>query len=83
MEIVEIEAGLTHIRGGEVGAELFDDRDRQALETDELDDVELGWLGLQYLQRSHTLAVPAAEGGSVLQQLAQNANTVVFLQQIF
>ena len=67
MEFVEVEAGLAHIRGSEVDAEFFDDRDCQTLETDVLDHIQLGWFGLQDLQWGHTLLVSAAQSGSMLQ----------------
>ena len=80
VEFVEIEAGLAHIRGSEVDAELFDDGYRQALETDVLDHIQLGGLGLQDLKWGDAFLVSAAQGGSMLQELGQDANTVVFLQ---
>ena len=80
MEFVEIEAGLAHIRGSEIEAELFDDGDRQALETNVLDHIQLGGFGLQDLKWGDDFLVSAAQSGSVLQQLGQDANTVVFLQ---
>ena len=52
---------MTHILWAWLDAELSEHLDSQTLEADELHHIELSWLGLQQLQRSHTETVLGAK----------------------
>ena len=70
---------MTHILWAWLDAELSEHLDSQTLEADELHHIELSWLGLQQLQRSHTETVLGAKQCSMLQEVLQDGYAVVFL----
>ena len=80
MKIVEIETGLSNIRGSDVDAELFEDIDSQTLETDVVHHVELGWLVLENVKWSDSCSISGTECGSMIEELGEDGNTVVLLQ---
>ena len=80
MQIIDGSTVMTHVLRSWLDAELPEHLDSQTLEADELHHIELGWLGLQQLQRSHTQTVLRAKQGSMIKKMLQDGDAVVFLK---
>ena len=72
MKIVEAEAMMTNVFGSDVEQELFENLDSQALEADELHDIEFCRLSLEDGQRGHLGVILGTQQGSMSEQEAQD-----------
>ena len=79
MQIIDISTVIPNILNARFDAKLSEDLDGQTLEADELHHIELSWLGLQQLQRSHTETVLGAKQCSMIKKMLQDGDAVVFL----